>query len=178
MQDDKHRLSAEFMADRYRLMAFIRGFVHDYHATEDIFQEVWMRLSKASEGDGEEIRDTARWCRGVAKNLILHHWRDRQRSKVTADSELLDLAELAFDEQDAEASFWGLRAKALQECLEGLPQRSSRVLELKYHLRYSIEAIVRQMGGTIASVTKLLSRVRQALGRCVEKRLQREGVRP
>ena len=159
-------------------MAFICCFVRDHHVAEDMFQEVGMRLFSAEEAGGQDINDVAKWCRGVAKNLILHYWRNQQRSRVTADMELLDLAGLAFDEQDSESALWRQREEALRACMEDLPERSSHALRLKYHSRLSIDSIARQIGGTIASVSMLLSRIRYRLGDCIEQRLKRDGGRP
>src|SRR6185295_8090079 len=97
MADRIKGLSAQFMAERHALLGFIYGMVRDLAATEDILQEVWLRLADAA-GRDEAIMHLGSWCRGVAKNLILHYWRERRVAKVVADSELLDLVDRAMEE--------------------------------------------------------------------------------
>lgn len=175
MNGSRQRLSTEFVADRYRLMAFIRGMVRDSHTAEDIFQEVWIRVSEAVD-KGTTIENPAGWCRGVARNLILHYWRTQKRSKIVVDSELLELVEQSFSEQDEFSDLWRARERALKDCMQNLPEKSARALAMKYHSGFSISAVAAQLGSTVAGITKLLSRLRQGLGECVDKKLQVEGV--
>ncbi len=177
MNDSGKSTLSDFVSDRYRLMAFIRAMVRDHHAAEDIFQEVWLRLDDAVKR-GVEIRSTSKWCRGVAKNLILHYWRDQKRPRVVADDELLGLVAAAFEEHDAAQEYWRVRESALRHCMEKLPQHSRQVLSLKYDTGLSIAAVAQRLGKTIAAVTKLLSRLRQKLRDCVAERLQLDGISP
>jgi len=169
------RLSSEFMADRYRLMAFIRGMVRDNQVAEDIFQEVWLRLDEAIKRD-VEIKNSYGWCRAVARNLILRYWRDQRNAKVIVDDELLSLVETAFQEQDAEQTFWRARENALKNCLEQLPERSRDVLSLRYNTGLPIAQVAHRLESTITGITKMLSRLRQKLRDCVAKALQLQGI--
>src|SRR5512143_4058923 len=114
---NKEEQTTSFLAGRHGLFAFIYGFVRNSHDAEDIFQEVWVRFSRAL-SEGVEIGDQAKWCRGTARNLILHYWRDRRQDKLIADPGLLDLVELAFEEQDANPEYWRVRREALAECIQ------------------------------------------------------------
>lgn len=152
-------------------MGFIYGMVRDMHAAEDIFQEVWLRLAAATE-QKIEIHDLNKWCRGVAKNLILHHWRDQRSSNVAADSQMLDLADQALSEQDSFHERWSQRRQALVDCVQVLPAHSKELLRLKYWQGSSIAAMAGQLERSTAAVMMALSRVRQAISKCVEKRLR------
>ncbi len=173
-RSDKSILS-EFLSDRYRLMAFIRAMVRDNHVAEDIFQEVWLRLDDTIRRE-VEIVNTASWCRGVAKNLILHHWRDQKRIQAGVDPELLNLVAVAFEEQDAAQEYWRARENALRDCIQKLPEHSIEVLSLKYNGGLPIAKVADRLNKTITAVTKLLSRLRQKLRDCVAKTLQTEGI--
>jgi RNA polymerase sigma-70 factor (ECF subfamily) len=154
-------------------MGFICGLVRDPHLAEDIFQEVWIRLGNAVE-NGVEIADQAKWCRGVARNLILHHWRDQRRCKVLPDSRLLDQIELAFEECDSEAELWVVRGAALRHCVQSLPEKSRRILALRYEEGLPVETIAKFVRQSVDAVMKSLSRLRQRLAACVERRLESE----
>lgn len=164
-------LTARFLAHRHMLMAFIDGLVRDPAAAEDIFQEAWLQLAEAAER-GIQIEDVARWSKGVAKNLILHYWRQCKGAKVVADSRLVDVAELAFTEQDAAVQFWSSKRTALVKCLEGLPEHSRDLLRLKYDAGTSIAQIATLLKRSCNGVMVSLARLRRALAECVEKRLK------
>ncbi len=165
------QLSTEFLRQRHGLMAFIQGMVRDPHAAEDIFQEVWIRLAEASE-KGTDIRDTLKWSRGVAKNLILHHWRDTKKQAGSVFEEILDLADTAFQEEDGIVEAWVDRKSALKECMKQLPSESRKLLTLKYSRGLSSEKAGERIRKSASAVMMMLSRIRQGLKNCIEKRLQ------
>jgi RNA polymerase sigma-70 factor len=167
------RAAAEFIHDRHRLGAFVCGLLRDAHAAEDVIQEVWVRLA-AEIQKGTFIENQPAWCRGVARNLILKHWRTQQTAKVVANSEVMEAflaqVELAFAESDADDE-WQRRQQALDSCVAALPEKSRRMLSLRYEARQSVEEVARATGQTFDAVTKALYRLRQALADCVERKL-------
>jgi RNA polymerase sigma-70 factor (ECF subfamily) len=161
-------LSRQYMAERHALLGFIYSMIHDLAAAEDILQEVWLRLADAADRD-EAIADPGRWCRGVARNLILHYWRDRKAAKVLYDSELLELVEQALNE----APDYGVeRRQALLECIDRLPEPSKNLLQLKYDHGLSFAAMAKLLRRTSDGLKMALCRVRQVLFACVERKLQ------
>ncbi len=169
------RAAAEFIHDRHRLGAFVGGLLRDSHAAEDVIQEVWVRLAAEVE-KGTAIENQPAWCRGVARNLILKHWRTQQTAKVVADSEVMEAflakVETAFSEADENADDeWQRRQQALDDCVAKLPEKSRRMLSLRYEARKSVEEVARTTGKSFDAVTKSLYRLRQALTDCVERKL-------
>lgn len=174
MSEDLKRVTTEFLANRQQLMAFIYGLVRDPHVAEDIYQEVWLKLAEAME-KGVIIEHAGKWCRKVAKRLILHHWRNQRNAKVIADSTLLEFVnfvELAFDENAEREDPRSDRRHALNQCVEALPEKSKQLLTLKYAESFSIRAIATHLRQSTAAVIKALLRLRQALAVCVEKKLK------
>jgi RNA polymerase sigma-70 factor (ECF subfamily) len=174
MSETLKQVTTEFLASRPHLMAFIYGLVREPQVAEDIYQDVWLKLANEME-KGVAIRDQGKWCRKVAKNLIVQHWREQRDAKVVADSTLLafvDFVDLAFEEADATAGRWSDRQSALSECVQALPDKSRRLLLLKYDEGLAVRAIATQMQQSTAAVVKALARLRQALAVCVEKRLK------
>jgi RNA polymerase sigma-70 factor (ECF subfamily) len=169
------RAAAEFIHDRHRLGAFVGGLLRDAHAAEDVIQEVWVRLAAEVE-KGTAIENQPAWCRGVARNLILKHWRNQRTAKVVANSEVMEAflaqVELAFAESDLdEADEWQRRQRALDDCVSALPEKSRHMLSLRYEGRQSIQQIAQATGQTFDGVTKALYRLRQTLADCVERKL-------
>ena len=166
-------LSTQFLAKRHNLMAFIGGLVRDPGAAEDIFQEVWVRLAEASKSE-TEITDLNKWCRGTARNLILHYWRDKRTATVIADSQMLQLVEQAFEEQDERQAAWNARKNALAECVKALPEKSKELLRLVYEQGVPLARVAERLKRPYAGVLMALSRVRRALAECVEKKIRLE----
>lgn len=161
-------LSARFMAERHALIGFIYSMVRDLAGAEDILQEVWIRLAEAAER-GEVIAEPGKWCRGVAKNLILHYWREKRTAKVIADSELLDLVEQALNEHPEAADD---RRQALMECIDRLPEKSKQLLQMKYEQGLSFAFMADRLQRSIDSLKMALCRVRQVLLECAERKLR------
>ena len=164
-------LAAQYMGQRHSLTAFIEGLVRDPAASEDIFQEVWIRLADAAE-KGTEIEDLPRWCRGVAKNLILHYWRDRRGGRELADSRIVEVVETAFAEQQGAAEHWQERTQALARCIDRLPDHARELLKLKYDQGRTSAEIGRMLRRSLNGVMVSLSRLRHALSDCVDKQLK------
>lgn len=174
MSERATHVTAQFLADRHRLMSFIEGLLRDSAVSEDVFQEVWLKLARTLE-KGIEIQDQGKWCRKVAKNLILQHWRERRNSKIVVDSTLLefvDFVDRAFDENAALHDYRPERQQALSECLKVLPEKSKTLIALKYEQGCSLEYIGRKVEQSTDSVIKALLRLRQALAICVQKKLK------
>lgn len=168
------RAAAAFIRDRNRLGAFVGGLLRDVHAAEDVIQEVWLQLA-AEVGKGTDIENQPAWCRAVAKNLVLKHWRRQRNAKVVADSEVLEVflarVDEAFAETDESGDLWERRQQALDDCVASLPEKSRRLLSLRYEGRVPVEEIARRVGQSFDAVTKALYRLRQALSDCVERKL-------
>jgi RNA polymerase sigma-70 factor (ECF subfamily) len=175
MSDSVERYTSEFLANRDGLMAFILGLVRESHAAEDIFQEVWVQLYKAVK-DGVSIEDSAKWCRGVARNLILRHWRKSQNERGALNEGVLQLVEQSFDENDSASDVWLARKDALAECLKKLPEKSRSLLKSKYCQQLSLLELSRMTQRPVGSLKVTLCRLRQALLECVESRMRMEGA--
>jgi RNA polymerase sigma-70 factor, ECF subfamily len=174
MADGLKDLTSRFLAERHLLTAFIYGLVRDAGAAEDLFQEVWLKLAEAAE-KGTPVGDLGKWCRGVARNLILHHWREKRSRTVVADSRIVDLAARAFDEQAATGRFGSDRRQALLDCVSSLPGNSRELIRLKYEQGLSVEAVAERVQRPYSGIMMALSRVRKALAVCVDKRLRLAG---
>jgi RNA polymerase sigma-70 factor (ECF subfamily) len=173
----QQQLMAEFVATRHALFAFIYGFTRNPHDAEDLFQEVWLRFSRAL-AEGTEIQEQAKWCRATARNLLLHYWRDRRHDAVPVDPELLELVDQAFAEQSASQESWRLRQEALSRCVEELPDRARELLRLKYDESLSAGQVADRLRQSTAAVLMSLSRVRKALRDCAQRKLKAEGLAP
>lgn len=141
--------AAAFIRDQQGFGAFVGGLLRDVHAAEDVIQEVWLRLAAEVE-KSTAFENQPAWCRAVAKNLILKHWRQQRKAKVVADSKVLEVffarVDEAFAETDESGDLWERRQQSLDDCVAALPEKSRRLLSLRNEGRVSVEEIVRRVG--------------------------------
>ncbi|MBF0197757.1 MAG: sigma-70 family RNA polymerase sigma factor [Planctomycetes bacterium] len=168
-------ISLEFLQKRTSLQTYLHSLLGDSHLVEDMLQETWMRLADAIEKE-KTIEDTAAWCRGTARNLVLHHWRKVKNEKVLVDSEVLDLMDQAFTENPDVDQHALDRRDALLKCLQNQPEHSQRILQLKYEEKKSFAQIAQVLNRPTATLMVTASSLRRALAICIERRMQVEGV--
>jgi RNA polymerase sigma-70 factor (ECF subfamily) len=164
-----------FLQYQRMLRAFIRTLIPSVDDAEDLLQEVGLVVLRS----GNELMEPQAfrpWARGVAKNLILHHWRARRRSKEVPSERYLELIDAAYARLESETDVWNERARALSDCMSKLGEPSRDLLERRYLRNLRSDVIGRETGRTAAAVRKMLERVRESLQRCIEARVA-EGTR-
>jgi len=164
-----------FLKHQDLLRDYIRGLVRDAHAAEDLFQELGVQVLSHAQPP-EQPEDFVRWCRGVARNLVLHHWRSAKRAKSVPCEALLNAVDHAFEEAHEEAAYWTECRALLAECLERLPAHSRTLLKDHYVEGRPLAALATDEGRSEAAVKMALLRIRQALKACVQARLKEAKV--
>jgi len=168
MNPQTRRNENAFLEQRLALHAFVLGLIRHPQDAEDIVQEVWIRYGRAIE-NGKPIEHIPSWCRGVARNLILHYWRARRTGRVIFDQELLDKVEQAFDEAPQAADTTEELQERLRACLSRISPDSLQLLQMKYRDRLTSESIGSKLNRTSAAVLTALSRLRKWLRNCMER---------
>jgi RNA polymerase sigma-70 factor (ECF subfamily) len=163
-----------FLKHQVEVRAFLGALVRDPHARDDLFQEValvlWGEFDRYDHG-----RSFGAWARGVAAKKVLQRWEREARRPVPFSPEAIQALLDGYERTEAAAS---LRAEALRHCLERLPDRSRRLLELRYDESLKLAQIAERLRATLDAVHKALCRLRTRLHECVERRLaaaRREG---
>lgn len=160
-----------FLKHQDLVRAYIRGLVRDPHAADDLFQEVGVRVL-SHERPPEDPVEFVPWCRGIAKNMLLHHWRSERRSRTVVSDPMLQAVDLAFEEAHAEVDEWSDRRRMLNECLEKLPGHSRGLLEGHYVDGKPLAELAGADGRSEAALKMQLMRLRQGLRTCVQARLK------
>jgi RNA polymerase sigma-70 factor (ECF subfamily) len=169
-QQDAHLREVQclFLQHSNRLRGFILGLLPDRVAADDVLQDVFLTVTARAAGFQSGTNFLA-WGRAIARLKVLEY---RQR-RFPAASQLTDeawdlLAQTAHEMDDA----WGARREALQKCLGELAPRAREVVQLRYSVeRLDLEEVARRMSWTIGSVKVALSRAKDALSECVQRRL-------
>jgi len=161
-----------FFGSELEIRAFIGSIVRDSHDCDDLFQEVALTLWKEF-SRYDRSRSFGAWARGIAAVKLMQRWDRSKRSPVLLSPEAIEAVASAFDRSEAAASG---KAEALEHCLDQLPEKSRRLLALRYERSMKIEQIAKELQATLDSVYQSLSRLRARLQDCVNRRLSAHGV--
>lgn len=152
--------------------AYVFASVTGFHDAEDVVQRIAQELARRfDEYDG--ARPFVGWALWIAKSRVIDFYRAQDRTRVVFSDELLgQLADTIAKQTDGRSH----RREALEACLDALPPRSRRLLDLRYIEELSAAEMARETGTTSGSVRVLLSRVRTVLASCIERRLAMENA--
>ena len=161
------------MKSRDRIGAAAWVVVRDAHAAEDIFQNVALKaLTKEVRFEAEGA--VLSWAFITARREGIDWLRRHRRELTGLDSEILDLLEqdwLGETVHRGEA-----RTEALRACLKSLPEKSSRLLRLRYFEGNNCGEVATKLGTGLNAIYKRLSRLHRGLKECVELRLDKSKV--
>ena len=149
------------------LRRYLRLLGCDAATADDLAQDAFVALLT---GRFEERAPaaTASWLRRKARWLWLDRRRKLGRRREVRFADAVDRvwAEVA---PDGNGRDW---LEALDRCLERLPPRSRRALDLRYGDRRSRTEMAGLLGLAENGVKTLLQRVRAGLRRCIEERIR------
>ncbi len=147
--------------------AYVHAVVRDPHVATDIVQNTAVVLLNKFE-TWDSSRDFLPWAMGIAKFEILAHRRDSVRRRVVLGSDVLDSITELWATVSAEIE---LEESALHKCLETLEPKSRNLIRLRYFEDLKSHQIVKQVDSTRGAVRVSLTRIRQQLFECVNRRM-------
>jgi RNA polymerase sigma-70 factor, ECF subfamily len=149
------------------LRGFVRSLVPTLDDVQDVMQEVatalWKRFHTLSAPG-----DFRRWAFGVARLEALEFLRKKRRDRHVFGDELFD--KLAAEAEGAADEFVEER-KALDVCLQKLPDDQRTLVEAAYAPGVRMDELAARLGRTAMAVYKSLHRIRIALIGCTKKHL-------
>jgi RNA polymerase sigma-70 factor, ECF subfamily len=161
----------EYMRIQRPLRAYLFAATGNLHETDDLHQAVWQCLWKKLDQYNPD-RSFKSWAFGVARMEVLK-WRQRHaRSRELFSEETV--AKLA-DTATQEAEELTARHTFLIECVNRLDERPRRALEMRYVRRMRSGKIATVLKRSAAAIDMLLSRTRQVLRECVERKVAEAG---
>jgi RNA polymerase sigma-70 factor (ECF subfamily) len=117
------------LAVRTRISAAVWVIVRDAQAAEDIFQDVSVKALSADVQFDREPQLVS-WALIAARHQSLNWLRSRKKQTVTLDESVLEQMEAEWARESMRPE--GERIEALRQCLEELPDRSKRMIRLRY----------------------------------------------
>ena len=143
----------------------------DREAVDDIAQEVFLDLIMFKVEIPDGVAPLA-WLKGMARNRAYNHFRRRRRTAAM----MQELAALLDAETGATTPLWETTVLHLRACLEQLDPRRRDLVRLNYEEGLDAAAIAARVGRQVAAVHAAMYRIREALRRCIETRVNRDVV--
>lgn len=163
--DDFLRL---FNAHRRQILVYLATLLPSQADVDDVFQETSMVLWR----EFHEFKPGtifAAWACAIAFNRV-RAWRSRRNRDqlVFSDSMLQLISEQLLTHSD----YYQERLQALDGCIASLRVHHRDLLNNRYQSGMSIEAIAEKSQRTPTAVYRMLSRIRQTLYECVERKIK------
>ncbi|MEM1442983.1 MAG: sigma-70 family RNA polymerase sigma factor [Verrucomicrobiota bacterium] len=150
------------------VMAFIRSVTPQLADAEDILQETARQIaSRFEEYDPE--RPFGAWAMGVAKFKVME-WRRRQKkAALLFDEEAIEAIHFSYTSPDSD---WKETGRAIDQCLKKASPVAEKLLVMRYLEELKPAEIARRTNSSANSVSVRLTRARDALKECLERRLK------
>src|SRR5262245_61669721 len=153
------------------LRGFILGLLPDHNRAEDVFQEVFLTITRKAQ-DFRPGTNFPAWARSIARLKVLEQLRASRGAPHLLDPEALDAV---LQVADCVGEAWTEPRDALKRCLEQLAPRARQILELRYSEEFLPPPVIaRRVSWTVNAVNVALSRARRFLQECTRRRLALE----
>lgn len=153
--------------------SFLDTLLPDFRDAQDALQNVAVAcLRKFDEYNSQ--RPFVAWAMGMARLEALRARRSHARGRLVFDDELIGRIAAASEHIQPE---FERRSAALRECLKGIPVRAAQMLELRYGESLKPADIAGRLQMAALAVRVALSRTREALRECIERRLRSREAR-
>ena len=163
MMGDERALELLINKHNQRLSSFIYSKVKDREATEDIFQDTFMKVIRTlKRGAYNEEGKFISWVMRIAHNLIIDHFRRNKRMpKFQSNGDFNIFAVIGDDELNVECQLIKDQIDCdLGQLIEELPEDQKKVLLMRIYKDMSFKEIAENTG---VSINTALGRMRYAL---------------
>ena len=166
----RERLTRLWLEAEPAVRAYVGAAVREFHDAEDVVQQVALTVARRFD-EFDASRPFLAWVLWLAKSRIVDHYRQQARERRLFSEGLLDRLAAALVSQQAELP---ARQAALERCLERLPEKSRRLLTLRYAEDASVAEVATAVQSTAGAVRVMLFRIRNLLSQCIEEQLANE----
>ena len=151
------------------LIAFLRASVEDRAAAEDLFQET-MLVAWRKIGTYDRTRPFGAWLRGIAKILVLAHYRSAVREVPLSGEQLDHLDQQMTHIERQPGDTFDEKIAALRDCVARLEPEYRQTIEMHYQQEKTTDWIAAQLATTREAIQKRLQRARQQLAECLQRK--------
>ncbi|XAM01394.1 sigma-70 family RNA polymerase sigma factor [Phycisphaeraceae bacterium D3-23] len=166
-QQQRKDLAVLWTQAQPHIAAFVSSMVLDFHAAEDLIQQVAVAVAEQFE-QYDPSRPFVPWAIGIARFKVYNYYRKVKRDKHVFDSEAIDGIARAYSELEPALDN---RKQALDTCVQRVQGRAATVLEMRYVREMKPARIAQKMGMTANAVSVMLHRIRAALEKCIDQQM-------
>jgi len=151
-----------------RLRAYLWSMLPTWDGVDDVMQNASLVMwRKFDQYDPDTL--FVKWATVVCRFEALKYRRTKARDRHVFSDDLLEI--LGTEEADDHEQLFRREKVALRECLEEVPEKHRQILMAAYAKGAKIKDVAQEAGRTPTSVYKMLNRLRDKLGECIEARL-------
>lgn len=165
---EHHDFAAAWARVHVRVLGFISSSISDFHATEDIIQNVAIAAHRKHETFDPQQSTYLNWVLGIARHEIQLWRRSQKRDRMILSQDTI--AQLAQTESAIQRDL-SHEQIALRQCLDRLEKRSRKLIDMRYVDDLKPADIADRLGTSSGSVRVALHRIRQVLRDCMTRRL-------
>jgi len=169
----------EILLERYQqpLFTFVFRFCNDYHQSEDLVQEVFLRLIKSAKSYEPKAKFST-YIYTFAHNICVDHFRRGKKRKTVSLSQPIDIEQdltledtVKDDRANPEKEYRQKSLeKALQEAVSQLPEEQREVFLLREQMNLPFEEIARVVGCLPSTAKSRMRYALQSIRQKLEKR--------
>lgn len=166
----REAFTQHWMTAEPSVSAYVFAVISNFHDAEDLVQQIAQETARRFDQYDPE-RPFLGWALWITKSRVIDFYRQSSRDRVFFSNDLLSRLGEAIASREAGRN---ARREALEHCLDSLPERSRKLLDLRYVENCSSDRIARSVSSTSASIRVTLTRLRDRLAECVQQRLAME----
>lgn len=166
-QDQMQAFLELYSEYQHRIYGFIMSFVGDWNEADDIYQEtqgvLWRKFEHYVPGT-----DFLSWSFKIAHFQILSYMKKKKTlKKYFCQASLENLGEVAV----SSSSESDMSIDALRKCVKKLPEKSRKLLSLRYQERASVSKIALRLQLSANTLYKTYHKIHAQLFQCVRRQL-------
>jgi RNA polymerase sigma-70 factor (ECF subfamily) len=155
-----------------KILGYLVSAVRDFHAAEDLYQEVTMASWKNFDRY-DPARPYLPWVFGIVRNHLSRYYRKKGKAPACLPLDILE--DIAAVIEEDEESFARERT-ALRACIEELPSRHREAVYKRYEGGLALKDLAAALGKSMGATNTLLCRIRKQLLECARRFLVREAT--
>lgn len=162
---EKNRIFVQlFLKSQRRIYGYVMAIVANPAEADDIVQEIATLLWKKFD---EYKPDTnfAAWALATARFKVLRYLRQKSYQRRFSSETLEAIEDIQFGNMAREEQ----TVEMLRECMERLKKEDRHVLSMRYEEEMTLQRLAGQLGLTVDSVFRQISRIHIALLNCIRR---------
>jgi RNA polymerase sigma-70 factor (ECF subfamily) len=155
-----------FMKHTGELRGFILALLPDLVLVDDLLHEVFL-IATEKAANYQDGTNYLAWVKAMARFKVLEAIRLRRSTVETLSPEVLEVLFVAAPDIEADE----VQVHAIRSCIQNLSKSSKTLIDMRYRLECKPAEIANRIGWTVQSVSVELSKARDVLRKCLQRKL-------